>query len=42
MYFPKGFHQELAIELGELITSAYDQFSSSENDKMRKTHCLSP
>jgi triacylglycerol lipase len=33
MYFPKGFDAGLAIELGELIQQAYDQFEAFENEE---------
>jgi triacylglycerol lipase len=31
MYFPNGFNKELAIELGELVIQAYEQFDKFEN-----------
>jgi triacylglycerol lipase len=31
MYFPKGFNKKLAIELGELVIQAYEQFDKFEN-----------
>lgn len=33
MYFPKGFDQELSIELGKLVGQAYDQFEAFESEK---------
>lgn len=33
MYFPKGFDQELAIELGGLIAEAYEQFAAFEEER---------
>lgn len=38
MYFPRGFDVGLAIELGELIQQAYDQFEAFENDEDWKLH----
>jgi len=36
MYFPAGFDTDQAIELGELICQAYDQFEAFENDRAWK------